>query len=621
MSAVGVSGALTELREALLPVRLPLPLPDAADRARLAGDIRHQLDDYILPRLADIEAPVLAVVGGSTGAGKSTIVNTLIGRVVSTPGVIRPTTRSPVLVHHPDDAHWFDTERILPGLIRSRVSSGDAKSLQLVAEPTLPRGLALLDAPDVDSVVASNRRLAAQLLQAADLWLFTTSAARYADAVPWDFLHSAVDRHAAVAVVLNRVPPGAMSQVPAHLGQLMTERGLAEAPLFAVPETPPDAEGLLPDAAVAPIRTWLATLAADQASRQRVVLQTLDGAIGAVASRAPLIAAALDEQSEALDRLRSDADRSFAEAVRAIGVQSADGTLLRGEVLSRWHEFVGTGDVMRALDEKVSWLRDRVWGSIKGTPPEAKHVGVAVEAGLEALVRDEADAAAERAEAAWQATPAGREVLRRLAASGIDLARVSPEFPAQAARAIRDWQGDVMELVAGEGMGKRSRARFLALGVNGASVALMVAVFAHTGGLTGAEVGIAGGSSVIAQRLLESVFGDEAIRRLAERAKSDLDARISGLLAAELARYDDALTGLAPDGSVAGRIRRAASLVEEARISGYASPTAIEGPASGALEASGGTRVNQVTAAADADVVEAELVDRAQPERRAEDRR
>ncbi len=620
MSAVGVSGALTELREALLPVRLPLPLPDAADRARLAGDIRHQLDDYILPRLADIEAPVLAVVGGSTGAGKSTIVNTLIGRVVSTPGVIRPTTRSPVLVHHPDDAHWFDTERILPGLIRSRVSSGDAKSLQLVAEPTLPRGLALLDAPDVDSVVASNRRLAAQLLQAADLWLFTTSAARYADAVPWDFLHSAVDRHAAVAVVLNRVPPGAMSQVPAHLGQLMTERGLAEAPLFAVPETPPDAEGLLPDAAVAPIRTWLATLAADQASRQRVVLQTLDGAIGAVASRAPLIAAALDEQSEALDRLRSDADRSFAEAVRAIGVQSADGTLLRGEVLSRWHEFVGTGDVMRALDEKVSWLRDRVWGSIKGTPPEAKHVGVAVEAGLEALVRDEADAAAERAEAAWQATPAGREVLRRLAASGIDLARVSPEFPAQAARAIRDWQGDVMELVAGEGMGKRSRARFLALGVNGASVALMVAVFAHTGGLTGAEVGIAGGSSVIAQRLLESVFGDEAIRRLAERAKSDLDARISGLLAAELARYDDALTGLAPEGSVAGRIRRAASLVEEARISGYASPTAIEGPASATLQASGGTRVNQVTAAVDADIVQAELVHRPEPDRQPGDR-
>ena len=621
MSTLGVSQSLTELRESLVPVSLPLPLPGAAEQARLVRDITRQLDDYILPRLADIEAPLLAVVGGSTGAGKSTIVNTLIGRVVSTPGVIRPTTRSPVLVHHPDDAHWFDTERILPGLIRSRVASSDANSLQLVAEPTIPRGLALLDAPDVDSVVESNRRLASQLLQAADLWLFTTSAARYADAVPWDFLHSAVDRHAAVAVVLNRVPPAALSQVPAHLGQLMTERGLAEAPLFAVPETTPDADGLLPDAAVAPIRTWLATLAADQASRQRVVLQTLDGAIAAIASRAPTVASALEEQSAAIDQLRSDAARSFTEAVRAIAVQSADGTLLRGEVLARWHEFVGTGDVMRALDEKVSWLRDRVWGSIKGTPPEVKQVGVAVEAGLEALVRDEADAAAERAEAAWRSTPSGREVLGRLAASGLNLARVSPEFPALAAKAIRDWQGDVMELVSGEGMGKRSRARFLALGVNGASVALMVAVFAHTGGLTGAEVGIAGGSSVLAQRLLESLFGDEAIRRLAERAKSDLDARISGLMANELARFDSALAGVVPDGADPGRIRTAAAAVERARATGYSSAPALPHAAAGEIEPTDQTRVNQITTGGDVEVVEAELVERPQPEPRREERR
>ncbi len=619
MSTLGISQALTDLREALAPVRLPLPLPDAADRARSAREIVRQLDDYILPRLADIEAPLLAVVGGSTGAGKSTIVNTLIGRVVTVPGVIRPTTTSPVLVHHPDDAPWFDTDRILPGLTRSRVRSADATSLQLVAEPTLPRGLALLDAPDIDSVVENNRVLAAQLLRAADLWLFTTSAARYADAVPWDFLHSAVERHAAVAVVLNRVPSGAMAQVPAHLGQLMSERGLAEAPLFAVPETRPDADGLLPDAAVSPIRTWLATLAADQSTRRRVVLQTLDGAIVSLAAQAPLVAAALDEQSGALERLRRDAAASFTEAVRAVAVQSADGTLLRGEVLARWHEFVGTGDVMRALDEKVSWLRDRIWGSIKGAPPEAKQVGVAVEAGLEALVRDEADAAAERAEAAWRSTPAGREVLNRTGADA-GLARVSPEFPALAAKTIRDWQGDVMELVAGEGMGKRSRARFFALGVNGLSVALMVAVFAHTGGLTGTEVGIAGGGSVIAQRVLESVFGDEAIRRLAEQAKSDLDARISGLLSQELARFDAVLDGFGVDTALAGRIRDAAREVQDARAVGYDGARTAPGVASGrrvelAPAPVAETRVNQVTPGADAEAVEGELVEGSEQDR------
>ncbi len=57
----------------------------------------------------------------------------------------------------------------------------------------------MLDAPDVDSVEERNRALAAQLLAAADLWLFVTSAARYADQVPWEFLKAAAERSTAVA--------------------------------------------------------------------------------------------------------------------------------------------------------------------------------------------------------------------------------------------------------------------------------------------------------------------------------------------------------------------------------------------------------------------------------------
>ena len=103
-------------------------------------------------------------------------------------------------------------------------------------------------------MVAENRALAGQLLAAADLWLFVTSAARYADAVPWDYLHSAAERKAVVAVVLDRLPPAALDDIPAHLGQMMSQRGLAESPLFAVPETQVDDDGMLPAAAVAPIR-------------------------------------------------------------------------------------------------------------------------------------------------------------------------------------------------------------------------------------------------------------------------------------------------------------------------------------------------------------------------------
>ena len=133
-----LAGALTELRDSLTSVRLPLPLPRAVELTGASRDLSKQLDDYVLPRLQRIEAPLLAVVGGSTGAGKSTLVNSLIGRVVTKPGVIRPTTKSPVLVHHPDDLDFFQSDRILPGLGRSFDQAHDTSTLQLVAERIAP---------------------------------------------------------------------------------------------------------------------------------------------------------------------------------------------------------------------------------------------------------------------------------------------------------------------------------------------------------------------------------------------------------------------------------------------------------------------------------------------------
>jgi Dynamin family len=613
-----LESALAELRAAVVPVNLPLPLPGADEQRKVAEEVIRQLDDYILPRLATIDAPLLAVVGGSTGAGKSTLVNSLVGRQVSAPGVIRPTTRAPVLVHHSSDARWFTDDRILPGLARSTGASKDSRSLLLVTEDSIPPGLALLDAPDIDSVVVENRQLAAQLLAAADLWLFVTSAARYADAVPWGFLRAAAERSAAVAVVLDRVPPRAMTEVPPHLGQLMSERGLGDSPLFAVPETTVDSEGLLPASAIQPIRGWLAALAADQASRAKVVHQTLDGAIGALAAKAPALADSIDEQLEVIEQLRAEVDRSYSEAVRTVGVQTADGTLLRGEVLARWHEFVGTGEFFRALEQKVSWLRDRLMAALRGEPAGARNLKVAVESGLESLLREEAAAAAERAEASWRANAAGRALIER---ADIDLSRSSEDFDRRATRAIRDWQGAVLDLVADEGMTKRSRARFYALGINGIGVALMIVVFAHTGGLVGAEIGVAGGTAVLAQRILEAVFGDQAIRRLAQTAKDDLDARVQALLAEELVRYHKILDGLAVDSEHSERLRAAASAVESARVGGLPATEATEaalppGERRLAIDAPTVSQIPAGEATEDSEIVDGELVDQPREELR-----
>ena len=408
-------------------------------------------------------------------------------------------------------------------------------------------------------MVADNRKLAAQLLAAADLWLFVTSAARYADAVPWDFLLAAADRSAAVAVVLDRIPPRAMAEVPAHLGRLMGERGLGRSPLFAVPETDVDTEGLLPTAAIQPIRSWLARLAADQASRSAVVHQTLDGAIAAVARPDPSGRAgagrAVGHPRPAAGRgrrlvrrgrpHRRGADRRRHPAARR-GTGPVAGVRRHRRVLPRH----GAEDQLAAGPDHRG---------IKGEPSGVGDLKVAVSSGLEALLRSEADAAAERADASWQANSAGRQLLGR---SGQDLTRAAPDFADRSARAIRDWQGAVLDLVADTGMAKRSRARFMALGVNGVGVALMIVVFAQTGGITGAEVGIAGGTTVLAQRVLEAVFGDQAVRRLATTAKEELDSRVAALMSDELLRYHRLLDEAVGDPELAGRLRAAVDGVE-----------------------------------------------------------
>ena len=561
------TASLERLRASLADAGLSLHLDGIFEQREAAAAAVRQIDDYIRPRLADLDAPLLAVVGGSTGSGKSTIVNALVGVATTRVGVIRPTTRQPILVHSPVDAGWFASDRILPGLarVRGRVSAagtpasaaGDTpeaariSELMLLEHEAVPRSLAIIDAPDIDSVADENRALAAQLLAAADLWLFVTTANRYADAVPWRLLEGAAARSITVGVVLNRVPPGATDEVLPDLRTMLADRGLADAPVFTIDEQPLDELGMLPAGAVDGPRDWLEGIAGDRASRARIAARTLTGAISDLDRRVVRIADARQQQLDWLDGAEAAADAHYQAAIDAVDAATSDGALLRGEVLARWQDFVGTSDVFRKVESWFSRTRDSVTAWVSGKPNPVVEVETKIETGLQAVIIDQAGRAAAAAWADLERSGPGRGI----AEQHPELAAESPELREKASAMIREWQGALMQLIHDNAGNKRVRARVLSFGLNVVTVALMIVVFASTGGLTGGELAIAGGSAVVGQKLLETIFGEDAVRRLAAEARTDLQKRLEALFDAEADRLGTALEPLR-FGSSPGSLRR-----------------------------------------------------------------
>ncbi|GGX69930.1 dynamin family protein [Streptomyces hiroshimensis] len=353
--------ALSALRDRVDAARFPLPLPGAARARRNRAELLAQLDDYLVPRLCAPEAPLLAVVGGSTGAGKSTLVNSLVGRRVTEAGVLRPTTRTPVLVCHPDDHHWFAGQRVLPELGRVWVPAQDVTtlydtdpegrrgeeddaaeppSLRIETDRAMPPGLALVDAPDIDSLVARNRELAAELICAADIWVLVTTSTRYADAVPWHLMRTAKEYDVTLVTVLDRVPHQVATEVSRHYGALLAAAGLGDVPRFTIPELPESAgggTGLLPDTAVAGLRGWLHQRAQDPAARAVASARTVAGLLASLGSRLPGLAGAAAVQHAAAVRLMQRVEDAYGRAAERVRSGVAAGEALAGDALTHWH--------------------------------------------------------------------------------------------------------------------------------------------------------------------------------------------------------------------------------------------------------------------------------------------
>jgi hypothetical protein len=361
-------------------------------------------------------------------------------------------------------------------------------------------------------------------------------------------------------MVLDRVPPEATDEITAHLSEMLAEQGLGQAPLFVLPETWVDGQGLLPERVTAPMADWFARLAADAGARAAVVRQTLDGALAALHPAVEGLADAAEEQLTAADALDERVRAAYRSAHRTVEQGLSDGRLLRGEVLARWQEFVGTGEFFRTLEARIGRLRDRVVAAFTGRPAPAAELRTAIESQLVTLLRGVAAEAAEQAYTGWKAHPAGAALLEP------DLAHPGADLPARAERLVRDWQRGVLDLVRKEGGDKRFVARTAAYAVNATGLAVMIAVFASTAFIpTGLEVATGAGTTVAAQAVLQAIFGDQAVRTLATRARADLLERVRSLLDDEAGRYLALSAAARPGPETAEALRTAAGRVETAR--------------------------------------------------------
>ncbi|MEE8599972.1 dynamin family protein [Euzebya tangerina] len=555
--------SLGSLRDALRSAALVLPLDGLEEATATRDEAVAQIEDYLLPRLADIDAPLLAVLGGSTGAGKSTLTNSLVGEEVTTAGVLRPTTRAPVLVHHPDDEAWFMGEGVLPDVPRSTgaqpaegdshgLGAGPTSALHLVPSASLPVGLALLDSPDIDSVETANHELAAQLLGAADLWMFVTTAARYADAVPWEVLAKAAERAAAVALIVNRIPPDgdAVRMISEDVRRMLDAKGLGSATLFALQEVPL-IDGRLTGGETA-IRNWLGELVADAEARAAVVRGTVQGAVASLEPRARRVAEAVTQQAQAVDALRQASRTRARSAITHVDAQLGSGVLLRGEVLDRFREQVGTAAWMDSLQRGVGRIRDRITSLFTGDTPVVEAARGRLQDNLVSLIDDAVATSVEQAVGDWRGLPGGTHALRSFPGY-----RMAPD---RIADLVDRWQDEVIGLVRSKAEGKVATARWASLGVNGAGVALMTFLFASTGGLTGGEVAVAGGTAAVSQALLTAVLGEQAVRDLTSSARRGLLAVVSEIAEAAHTDLRGALDDI-PDADLADTLTATAGQV------------------------------------------------------------
>jgi len=552
--------ALVQRLESLSERRLVLrPRSEAATaRARQFAD---HLRGHVRVRAASLEAPVVVLLVGPTGAGKSTIFNTIAGRAASSTGVLRPTTRVAVILVHPDDRE---------ALVDGALAGIPSEQVRMVTDDAIEPGLVLIDAPDIDSLEHANRALTDRLVEAADLCVFVTTATRYADQVPWSVLARVQERGLPLLVVVNRMPPDPDDQreVLADVRRLLGDAGLdglladgrdaTPRDLVAVREGDLDADGeRLVAATIAPLLDEIARLRADREARVALAARALTGSLAGLGESLDRIADDADHETIDVEALRRLADRAYDSGLVALRQEIGQGTFLREEALRHWQSFVGADQMTRFFSEGIGRIRGAIIAAFRPATAPVAEMRAATTDDLLAVARLQAAEAARRTATAWADEPGMGPVM----AEDADLWLPSPDFDARLRGRLEGWIESIVEDIQQNGRSKRTLARGASVGVNVLGTGVMLGTFIHTGGLTGAEVGVAAATAFLNQKLLSALFGEAAMVELIADARTRLQDALTETFDEERARFDRLLPAAGALPELAADLRAAAAAV------------------------------------------------------------
>jgi hypothetical protein len=534
--------------------------PDALARVRR---LRDHVRGHVRVRAASLDAPLLVVLLGPTGAGKSTLFNTIAGRSASETGVLRPTTRIAVVLVHPGDR---------AALVEGSLSGVDPDAVRFVEDPSVEPGLALVDAPDIDSIEHANRDLADRLLEAADLAIFVTTATRYADRVPWDVLARVRERGLPLLVAVNRMPPDAAdrAEVLADVRRLLVEHDLElsmdssdrRRDVIAVPEGALAAEGdRLAPGPIAPIADEIARLRSGREVRRALAARALAGSLVGLGDSLDQIADDAEHEAIDVEALRRAADRAYESHLQALREEIEQGSFLREEALRHWQAFVGADQITRFFSQGIGRVRGAIAALLRPAAAPVAELSAATTDDLLAAARLEAAEAARRTASTWSDDPAmGPRV-----AGAADLWLPSPDFDDRLRGRLDAWIDGIADDIQAHGRSKRNLARGASIGVNALGTGVMLATFLHTSGLTGAEVGVAAATAFLNQKLLSALFGEAAMVELVANARRRLQEALATTFDEERGRFDSLLPASGELAKLASDLRAAATDVRSLR--------------------------------------------------------